>query len=94
MSNTKLADSTIIRNQAKLIKEQEAKIVDLEAKLKSVESTKDMYYKLYNDEKAVTDGLNDILDDFNVKRYKDDNHYQSIPLAIRLFAWAMSSHKV
>ena len=51
----------------KALLDAEKKIAELEKKISSVEQTKDMYYKLYNEEKAIADGLHDVLDDLGVR---------------------------
>lgn len=75
----------------KALLDAEKKIAELEKKVSSVEQTKDMYYKLYNEEKAITDGLHDVLDDLGVRGYRDGNKYTRIPLSVRLFAWALKT---
>lgn len=75
----------------KALLDAEKKIAELEKKVSSVEQAKDMYYKLYNEEKAITDGLHDVLDDLGVRGYRDENKYARIPLSARLFAWALKT---
>ena len=77
----------------KALLDAEKKIVELEAKLKSAESSKDTYWKMYNDVNATVEGIHDILDDLGIRGYRDDNKYNRIPLTVRLFAWAMKSSK-
>lgn len=86
---TKPALSTVVKNQTKLIQEQTAKIVELEKQLKLTEASKDSYWKSYQEEKAVTDGLHEVLDDLGIRGWKDDNKYYRVPLAVRLFSWAL-----
>ena len=85
----KLALSTEMKNQNKVIAEQTAKIAELEKSLKEQTSYKDLYYKQYNEEKAITDGLHEVLDDLGIRGFKDDNKYYRIPLTVRLFSWAL-----
>jgi len=75
----------------KALIDAEKKIVELEKKAETAEKTKDMYYKLYNEEKAITDGLHDVLDDLGIRGYRDENKYTRIPLTVRLFAWALKA---
>lgn len=76
----------------KALLDAEKKIAELEKDLKGANSSKDTFYKLYTEEKAITDGLHDILDDMGIRGFRDENKYQRIPLTVRLFAWAMTAH--
>lgn len=75
----------------KALLDAEKRISDLESKLKSSESTCEMYRKMSTESNTIIEGLHDILDDLGIKGYKDENHssYNRLPLAVRLFAWAM-----
>ncbi len=75
----------------KALLDAEKKISELENKLKSSESTCDMYRKMHGEANTTLEGIHDILDDLGVKGYKDENHssYNRLPLTVRLFAWAM-----
>jgi hypothetical protein len=75
----------------KALIDAEKKIVDLEARLANSEKQKDSWCKSYQEEKAITDGLHDVLDDLGIRGYRDDNKYNRIPLPVRLFAWALKS---
>ena len=92
-STKKPALSTVVKNQRQLIQEQEIKITELEKQLKQQTEYKDMYYKQYNEEKAITDGLHEVLDDLGIRGWKDDNKYYRIPLTVRLFSWALQRNK-
>ena len=85
---------TTAERKPKALVDADKKIVELEAKLKSAESIKDMYAKESRERGQVIDGIHDILDDLGIRGWRDDNDYKNdnnrIPLAVRLFAWAMS----
>lgn len=65
-------------------------IDELTKKLASTEQTSNTWYKSFTAEKEITDSLHDVLDGFGIRRFRDKNEYQTIPLAVRLFSWAMS----
>jgi len=73
----------------KALIEAEKKIAELEKKLQSESNTKDLWYKSYNEAKVTLDGLHCIIDDLGVRRYKDDDKYNELPMAVRLFSWEM-----
>lgn len=75
----------------KALLDAEKRIAELEKKIVDSEKTKDYYYKLWGEEKAITDGLHDVLDDLGVRGYRDENKYTRIPLSVRLFAWALKT---
>jgi hypothetical protein len=84
--------STVTRKPKALI-EAEKRIADLESKLKSMESSKDLYYKMNQEKDSIIEGIHDVLDELGIKGYKGDEAYKAsqyrIPLAVRLFSWAM-----
>lgn len=73
----------------KALLDAEKKIAELEKKLANETSQKDIWYKQAQEHKASLDGVHDVLDDLGIRRYKDDNKYYELPLAVRLFAWSM-----
>lgn len=76
----------------KALIDAEKKIAELEKQVADIRKEKETWYKCYADEKAVTDGLHDVLDDLGVRGYRDENKYTRIPLSVRLFAWALKSN--
>lgn len=76
----------------KALVDAEKKIEELEKKLREATNGKDMYWKMYTEEKAISDGIHDILDDLGIRRKREGNQYNDLPLSVRLFAWAMSIH--
>lgn len=75
----------------KALLDAEKKIVELEAKVASLDQQQKQWYKSYSEEKAITDGLHDVLDDLGIRGYRDENKYIRIPLTVRLFAWALKA---
>ena len=73
----------------KKIVELEGKLVALEAKNVGTEKQSQDWYKRYSEEKSITDGLHEVLDDLGIRGYRDDNKYNRVPLTVRLFAWAL-----
>jgi len=74
----------------KALLDAEKKIDELEKKLKSETQTKEYLSKNNQELTAVVDGIHDVLDDLGIRRYRDETQrYNSIPLAVRLFSWAM-----
>ena len=69
--------------------EAEKRIVELEQKLTNETAAKEVWYKQAQEAKANLDGVHDVLDDLGIRRFKDDNKYYELPLAVRLFAWSM-----
>jgi 16S rRNA C1402 N4-methylase RsmH len=67
----------------------EKRIAELEKKLSDVESSKDTWYKQAQEKEAIIEGIHEVLDDLGIKGYKGDNQYYRLPLAVRLFSWAM-----
>jgi len=63
---------------------------EVQKKLAATEQTSNNWYKSFASEKEITDGLHDVLDGMGVRRFRDKNEYQTIPLSVRLFSWAMS----
>lgn len=79
------------KRKPKALIDAEKRIKELEEKLKYAESVKDSYSRQVTGLNTTVEGLHDVLDDLGIRRYKDENNrYQSIPLSVRLFAWAMS----
>lgn len=71
--------------------EAEKKVTELEKKLSESERMRDYHSKLHTELNTIIEGIHDVLDDLGIKRYRDENNrYQSIPLTVRLFSWAMS----
>lgn len=75
--------------KTKALLDAEKRIVELEKQLKSETGVKEMWYKENQELKSVVDGIHEILDDLGIKGFKDDQKYYRIPLAVRLFSWAM-----
>ena len=75
--------------KTKALLDAEKRIVELEKQLASEKQSKDNFYKMYNEQNQTIDGIHDILDDLGIKGFKDDQKYYRIPLAVRLFSWAM-----
>lgn len=76
--------------KTKALLDAEKKIADLEKKLESANQSKDTWYKQYNEQNQIIDGIHEILDDLGIKGWKDEqNKYQRLPLSVRLFSWAM-----
>jgi hypothetical protein len=75
----------------KALIDAEKKIAELEAKVASLDKQQSNYWKQYQEEKAITDGLHDVLDDLGIRGYRDENKYNRIPLTVRLFAWALKA---
>lgn len=74
----------------KALLDAEKRIVELETKLKSETSTKDLWYKKQQEQEAVINGLHEVLDDLGIRGWKDEsNKYQRLHLSVRLFSWAM-----
>jgi hypothetical protein len=75
----------------KSLLDAEKRIIELEQKVAGLGREKDEWYKRYTDEKTITDGLHDVLDDLGIRGYRDDSKYYRIPLSVRLFAWALKT---
>jgi hypothetical protein len=75
----------------KALLDAEKKITELEAKVISLDKQQSSYWKQYQEEKAITDGLHEVLDDLGIRGYRDENKYNRIPLTVRLFAWALKA---
>lgn len=73
----------------KAILDLEKQVEKLETDLKSKQSSYEYLSKSHTEMQAELNGLHDILDDLGVRRFRDENKYQSLPLSVRLFAWAM-----
>jgi len=86
-----MSEKTVRKTKAHL--EAEKRIVDLEKQLKDAVSSKDTWYKSWQEHEATVSGLHDILDDLGIRRFRDENHYQTLPLSVRLFAWSMKVGK-
>jgi len=74
----------------KALLDAEKKIVEIEKQLAEKTKDSDRWYKSYVEEKAVTDGLHEVLDDLGIRGYRDENKYNRLPMSVRLFSWAMS----
>jgi hypothetical protein len=74
----------------KALIDAEKKIAELTEKLAQTEKQQQSWYAVYQEEKKMTDGLHDVLTDLGVREFRDEQKYQRLPLAVRLFAWAMS----
>ncbi len=79
--------------KTKALLDAERQIVELEKKLAEVEKYKDLWYRQYIEQKDITDGIHEILDDLDIKGYRDENKSQRLPLPVRLFAWALRTNK-
>ena len=77
-----------VRKPAALVA-AEKRIVELEKKLKDAETKENDWYKRYQEQSSITDGIHEVLDELGIKGYKGENQYQRLPLTVRLFAWAM-----
>jgi hypothetical protein len=75
----------------KALLDAEKKIAELQTKVASLDKQQSDWYKRYTEEKAITDGLHDVLDDLGIRGYRDENKYNRIPLTVRLFAWALKA---
>jgi hypothetical protein len=75
----------------KALLDAEKKVSELEKKVESLEKQQSDWHKRYEEEKAITDGLHDVLDDLGIRGYRDENKYARIPLTVRLFAWALKA---
>ena len=82
-----MSEKTVRKTKAHLA--AEARIIELEKQLKDMTSSKEMWYKSWQEHESTVNGLHDILDDLGVRRYRDESKYNQLPLSVRLFAWAM-----
>ena len=73
--------------------EAEKRIVELEKQLKDMTSSKETWYKSWQEQDSIVNGLHDVLDDLGVRRFRDESKYNQLPLSVRLFAWAMKTNK-
>lgn len=77
----------------KALLDAEKKIVELVNRVETLTKEKDQWYKQWIDMRDIVNGLHDVLDDLGIRRYRDDNKYQELPISVRLFAWAMGVKK-
>jgi ferritin-like protein len=77
-----------VRKPAALVAAEKC-IVELEKKLLEAKNGSDQWYKRYTEQQETINSIHDVLDDLGIKRHRDENKYHEIPLAARLFSWAM-----
>jgi hypothetical protein len=87
-AGNKEAKMATVRKPAALVA-AEKRIVELEKKLAEAQTKENDWFKRYQEQSAVVDGLHEVLDELGIKGFKGDNQYQRLPLPVRLFAWAM-----
>jgi hypothetical protein len=80
--------STATRKPKALL-DAEKRIIELEKKLEDSKRTENDWYKRYQEQSSITEGLHTVLDELGIKGYKGDNQYERLPLTVRLFAWAI-----
>jgi hypothetical protein len=80
--------STATRKPKALL-DAEKRIIELEKKLEDSKRTENDWYKRYQEQNSITEGLHAVLDELGIKGYKGDNQYERLPLTVRLFAWAI-----
>ena len=75
----------------KALLDAEKEIERLTKELANTTATKDMWYKQNQENTAVIDGIHEVLTDMGIREYKDETQrYNRLPIAVRLFSWAMS----
>jgi hypothetical protein len=75
----------------KALLDAEKKIAELEKALELAKKQEHSWFENYQKEKETSDGIHEVLDDLGIRGFKDETaKYNRLPLAVRLFSWAMN----